>query len=179
MAPDAKPSEHALRDVMERDGACDHHTRDPEFATRRILFQVLVVMIDMTQFVDVAWVLGCRLLAVWGTSDASRHSVINSKQTIDTITPLVALRSKLMSQFESVRKSDPRRPPSPVLPTPAISVMMVTARNDSTGCPVAFRSRGLLFINDSSSSNYAWFEERRIGLIIKPHRTRCGTNYCP
>lgn len=49
---------------MERDSACDDHTSNPEFAFGRMLFQVLIVMIDMAQFIDVVMVFGCRLLAV-------------------------------------------------------------------------------------------------------------------
>ena len=44
---------HAFGNVMERDSACDDHTSNPEFAFGRMLFQVLIVMIDMAQFIDV------------------------------------------------------------------------------------------------------------------------------
>ena len=38
---------------MERDGACDDHTSNPKFAFGRMLFQMLIVMIDMAQLIDV------------------------------------------------------------------------------------------------------------------------------
>ena len=44
---------HAFGNVMERDSACDDHTSNPEFAFGRMLFQVLIVMIDMAQFINV------------------------------------------------------------------------------------------------------------------------------